>query len=186
MVQQDSGGFREDERSLLAGCLAGDSSAWDRLCRTYAESVRSGAREGLRRSIGGAQADDVEEVVQIVLSSLVVDGMRRLRSFKGLSSLTTWLSVLAFRTAFNYARRARREAPSSPLLRWGEDSGDVSPDDLEPLLGNLPASHKVALRLYFVERMNRAEIADVLGMSQNSISSLLARAINRLRERVTR
>jgi RNA polymerase sigma factor (sigma-70 family) len=169
-----------NERELVQACLAQKPGAWDRFSKEYRPVLCAAAQEGLRRAGAPIQTADIDEVVQIVLQSLVEGSMQRLASFQGLSRLSTWLSVLAIRTALNYAR-ARRRADPMRILPVFQERFVGSRDDLDELLQGLNAVQRAALRLYFIEGMNRQEIAELLDLSPNSISSLLARSLRLVR-----
>ncbi len=163
-----------EDRRLIDACLAG--AGWEELARIGSPSIRAGARAGLRH-VGLAPSDsDVDDIIQQVLLSLT-DG-RRLRSFQGKSKLTTWLSVMGFRTALNFVRQARRYEETRKKAVPTTLSG-IRREELEEALQGLNPTQRAALRLYFLEGMNRQEIAEMLGMSPNSISSLIVRSLAR-------
>jgi RNA polymerase sigma-70 factor (ECF subfamily) len=170
-----------NDRELVRSCLAGDPAAWQRLDREYRPLLASAASEGLRRAGAIFQPADVDEIVQTVLESLCLDSGRRLASFRGLCRLSTWLSVLAIRAALNYAR-GRRRAEARQLRAVTRERFVGSRAELDEALQGLPPIQRAALRLYFFEGMSRQEIAELLGMSPNSISSLLVRALRAARQ----
>ncbi len=55
---------------------------------------------------------------------------------------------------------------------------------VRPLLAALPAREQTVLRLRFFENMTQTQIAAQLGISQMHVSRLLARSLDRLRQRV--
>ena len=55
---------------------------------------------------------------------------------------------------------------------------------VRPLLAALPEREQTVLRLRFFENMTQTQIAAQLGISQMHVSRLLARSLDRLRQRV--
>lgn len=165
--------MHSNERELIRRCLERHDGAWDHFIRSYGSVIRNAAREGLRRATGAAQDSDIEEVAQLVLHALC-EG--KLATFEGNAALSTWLSVIAIRTALNYARSRLRADPRRliPLFR---ERFLGSREDLDEILQGLTPVQRAALRLYFLEGMSRQEIAEILDLSPNSISSLLVRAL---------
>jgi len=101
-----------------------------------------------------------------------------------------------YRTARNLIidqSRKKRELSLEELQEQGTDFGFTDIEKIETALdaealvarlGELPEEYQEALILRFVEDMNIAEIAAMLGERENTISVRLHRGINKLRELV--
>ncbi len=142
----------------------------------------------------GSCIDEAEEVVAGLFAALVERDYAQLRTYRGDSTLATWLSVAAIRRAQNHLRAEGRE--SARRLRLGE-LGPREAEEPDPLGGlereeavrlveraaeGLPARDRLILRLHFVEGLPRAETARRLRVSLNSVTALASRAVSRLRE----
>jgi len=105
---------------------------------------------------------------------------------EGASTFRVWLFRIARNVVAN-TRRARRRHPTAPL-----DAAAVVPDPLDiegraaaredvaaawAAVGRLPADRRRAIVLRFVDEMSTAEIAGVLGRSENAVRVLIHRAL---------
>jgi RNA polymerase sigma-70 factor (ECF subfamily) len=104
----------------------------------------------------------------------------------GASTFRVWLFRIARNVVANQ-RRAMRRHPQAPL-----EAAAVMPDPLDierraverddaaaawSAVGRLPADRRRALVLRFVDEMTTAEIAGVLGRSENAVRVLIHRAL---------
>jgi RNA polymerase sigma-70 factor (ECF subfamily) len=133
----------------------------------------------------GVRAPHVEDVYQEVF--LVVH--RRLHTFNGQSSLTTWLYEICFRVATSYRRKAhfRRE---ELLPDWSEveafSSEALSPErklatarqakQLERILDTMPLEYRVVFVMFEIEGLSSEQIAVSLGAPVGTVHSRLYRA----------
>jgi RNA polymerase sigma factor (sigma-70 family) len=131
----------------------------------------------------GEEAEDIAQEVMLKLWSMHED-LDRFHSVEGLAVLMTKHLVID-------TGRKRR---SSPL---GKDELQIidensSPSDLMELheqelkmaqmMATLPDTQNAILRMRQIEHKTNSEIANVLGLEETSVSTLLARARRKLRE----
>ena len=90
-----------DERQLIDRCIRGESGAWEHLVREYGPSVHDAARFTLRRVLGSAQDEDIENVYQGVLLGLCDRDAHRLKLFQSRSSFRTWVTSVTVRFSLN-------------------------------------------------------------------------------------
>ena len=57
---------------------------------------------------------------------------------------------------------------------------------MRPLLAELPERDRAIIVMRFYESLTQSQIADRLGLAQMSVSRLLAKALTRLRDEMTR
>jgi RNA polymerase sigma-70 factor (ECF subfamily) len=143
---------------------------------------------GLARRMLGNTAD-AEDVTQEVLLQVV----RKLDTFRGESSLATWLHRVTVNAALDHRRRqARRPQPHPDAsLDYIAPSGD-GPDDqalrgelrqrLDGAVARLPASYRDVFVLAGVEELGNVEIGQRLGLSLAAVKGRLRRARRALRE----
>jgi RNA polymerase sigma-70 factor (ECF subfamily) len=167
-----------EERHLLDRCIRGEAQAWEEFVHRYGGIIRAAVDAALKRSRGRADRFDVEDVFQAILTSLWDDKRRRLASFRRTSSLASWLSVIAARTALNHARtESRKEGRRfADLIR----PRHTPPEDLGEYIRRLKPRQRAVLSLRFYEGMKPSEIAELLGMNKNSVSCLISRAAREL------
>jgi RNA polymerase sigma-70 factor, ECF subfamily len=151
----------------------------------------------LRRLVGEADAEDVAQEVFVKVS-------KALEGFRGESQLSTWIYRIATNAAMDYLRKSSsRQKPFVPgglpddaLSGEGEDA---IPDDSAPVLDtllirkemnecilgivdDLPENYRTTLVLSEMEGLTNAEIAEVVGISLDTVKIRLHRARTRLRQ----
>lgn len=123
------------ERDLVARCVAGDAPAHrDLFARHHAQVRTVCARLGARPPL--------EDVVQEVFCAV----FRSLPRFRGESSLATWISRIAVRTALIHVRKRR--------LRERVESGE--PPRFEVVHGTQPSLERQALEREAMGRLRSA------------------------------
>jgi RNA polymerase sigma-70 factor (ECF subfamily) len=161
----------------------GDERAFRRLHRLHTDYV---FRHALRL-MGGADADAHD-----VLQESWLRAVRGLSGFAARSSFRTWLCAIATRVALEVLRaRGRslgdvdvdaalgsaptRESGHGPaIVREAQDP--TTRVDLERLLARMPDGYRTVLVLHDVEGMKHAEIAELMGITEGTAKSQLARA----------
>lgn len=166
----------EQDLATVERLLASDPAAWERFTRQY--------QPLLVRAASSIARDAAEDVAQKVFAALLDNDRRLLRSYRGLSTLSTWLIGIARRMAIDLLRKERpRELPppaatAGPLeqILHAESEAQVV-----AALDALPPRERLILMLHYRDGLPYADIAAFLGVSPNSVSPLLERARNRLK-----
>ncbi len=180
-----------DERQIIDRCIRGEAGAWEVLVREYGPAVHDAARFTLRRVLGSAHDDDVENVYQGVLLGLCDKDAHRLKLFQGRSSFRTWVTSVTARFALNYIRTEKRKG-SLKYLALDESAAELpdrdllagDSDDRERLhhaLEKLPPREKLILKLFYFDGLSYKTVAEILRIPMNSVSPLLIRAKESLR-----
>jgi RNA polymerase sigma-70 factor (ECF subfamily) len=179
------------DADLLARARGGDSAALETLVTRYQPVVY---RFGLRMC---GDADAAGDVLQDTLLSLA----RSVTTFRGESSLSTWLYTVARRACLKKRRRralepARQESLQAltdgdleTLAAAGQDpeqalSGRESRAALDAALATLRPADREVLVLRDVEGLTAPEVAGVLGVGVAAVKSRLHRARLAMRERL--
>ncbi len=171
------------DRDVAARVLAGDRDAFEGLYRQHAHRLYNLAY----RMAGGADADDL-------LQDVFLQAFRKLESYKGDSSLGTWLYRLTVNLCLDHLRSKQGKmgqvtdsldeegaAPAVGPTRPAE--ANIARMDLEQAIEMLPPSYRAAFVLHDVEGYQHDEIAGILGIAEGSSKSLLHKARLRLRDR---
>ena len=146
----------------------------------------------LTRLVGELEAEDTAQEVFVKIS-------RSLDSFRGESSLSTWIYRIATNAALDHLRKS-----SSRLVRLAEDNDlageedagtvDTSPlhdtqlirkdmnDCIRAIVDSLPEDYRTVLVLSDLEGLTNAEITEVLGISMDTAKIRLHRARTKLRK----
>jgi RNA polymerase sigma-70 factor (ECF subfamily) len=191
---------REEEAELVHACLAGKDAAWERLLREYAGGALAAVRSALRQRGHGPDPALEDELLADTFEALAAEDARVLRSFRGESSLATFVSVVATRRAFRVLRdryrhgkavdRKGEQEKRSP--RMGEPdpaeaaAKDERADVIVEAISGLAPTDKLLLTLYYLDGRSYKEIAAVTRLAATGVGTKIARARARLRDLLKR
>jgi RNA polymerase sigma-70 factor (ECF subfamily) len=181
-----------DETDLVQRMLRGDQRAFDEFFDSYAARIAAFASR--RSSLGAAP---LEDVVQLTL----INAVRSLGTFRGGSSLFTWLCQICRNQLIDARRKADRQPRSESLEELSkrrpaaeivelvnyrdpleECTEDSNRDAVRRTINRLPASYARILELRFGDELTVPEIARLLQLSESAAESRLVRARQAFRE----
>ena len=172
-----------DDRELIAAHQAGDVEAFDELVREYRGSLHSHARRKLNCDAGA------EDAVQETL----VRAYRALPKFNGEYRLGPWLHRIMSNVCIDEANRRKRDGDKATLLAAQpvnrkdapsvEEQLGLQIDDarLQSALDELPASHREALVLRFVDDLDYGQVAEASGVTEQNARTRVSRARTAMR-----
>lgn len=107
---------------------------------------------------------------------------QKLNQFKGQGSFEGWIRRIMVNEALTFIRRNKsmyleveiEKASREPDFNKLSDQLEV--EDLEKLIDRLPMGYKTVFNLYAIEGFSHKEIAEKLGISENTSKSQLSRA----------
>jgi RNA polymerase sigma-70 factor (ECF subfamily) len=182
MSQKDSRVARAEERRLIAAARGGDRRALSALLERATAPAWRFSRGFCR------DPHDTEDLVQEVLASL----MRSLKSFRGESSISTWMYVVARRACGKLRQRRARQSAIDELPEEPRAAAALEPPRrlerrelaraLERAVAALPLAQREVLVLRDVEGLPAADVARVLKLNVRAVKSRLHRARLALRE----
>lgn len=161
----------ETEQQLLEAVKSGDRRAMRRLYERY---------KGYAMSIGLRyipDSDDAEDVVQDSFIKILTS-IQQFR-YQGEGSLTAWIGKIVANKAFDFVRKHERVSFTATIPDITDEEPEVEriPQDvLTQMIARLPAGYRLVLNLYVFEHYSHSEIAQRLGIKENSSSSQLTRA----------
>ncbi|MDP1561897.1 MAG: sigma-70 family RNA polymerase sigma factor [Pirellulaceae bacterium] len=160
---------------LIQRCLSRDRQAWeslvDRSLRIVAQVVRHTARS---RGITIA-ASDQDDLVAEVFLELCNNDFATLRRYRGNSSFTTYLTVIARRVIVRNLVKRPSLGPSQVEVVERPAATD-SLAELTELMEQLNQTEATLVRLHHLEGRSYQEISQQTGMPENSIGPTLSRA----------
>jgi RNA polymerase sigma-70 factor (ECF subfamily) len=179
------------DRSLFDRAVDGDSSALNTVVTALTPHIE---KQLLRYPVSD---EDRRDLLQATLMQIV----RRLGSFRGDSSFSTWLFRVTANEALMLMRSQRRhrarlvegldleDLGSLPAANDanGEERGDARAARLErdarvrEALNELPADYRDVVVAHYHEDLGLQEIADRLDLTESAVRSRLHRARSRLR-----
>jgi RNA polymerase sigma-70 factor, ECF subfamily len=132
------------------------------------------------------------EDAQDVLQEGFIKIINGINSFKPTGSIKSWMRKIMVNTALNYIRDHEKEKiftdldPAYNLVQNDDGLGETQfPKDLlMGLVTSLPAGYRIVFNLYVMEECSHKEIAEMLGISENTSRSQLLKARNFLRKRL--
>jgi len=184
------------DQVLLDCCLRHEAGAWrafvDRFLGLIFHVV-----ERTSQMVGmPLRSADVEDVAAEVLLQVIKNDFAVLRRFRRQSSLATYLTVIARRVCLHELNRrsAQRMPVQAPDRPQAEPDRLTAPamfsqleneEEVERLLGRLPAPERHVVRLFYLEGHTYQEISSELGIPVNTLGPMLFRARQRLRKMAT-
>jgi len=134
------------------------------------------------------------EITEDLTQDAFMNAWRSFKSFRGDSSIYTWLYRIALNTVFKYRRQqSRMEKIVSidnivpPETKNNPEKSLVSKNDrqiIKKTLYLLPSKHQEVLILRYYEDFDYLKISQTLGIPIGTVRSRLHRALNKLEELV--
>lgn len=172
--------YRARESELIEGCKRQDRTAQEAIYRTMA---------GKMYALCCRYVKDRMEAEDVLVTSFtkVFD---RIHQFKGEGSFEGWIRRIVVNEALSYLRKnksmflemdiatAQHEPDASTL------SQPLEADDLLKLVADLPTGYRMVFNLYAIDGYSHKEIAEQLGITENTSKSQLSRARSYLQARL--
>ena len=193
-----------DERRLIVRLLAGECEAWTEFVDRYQRVVFARVNQVLVQYGKSVEANEADDVVADLFTSLLANNMRMLRRFEHRSTLATWLTIIAHRMSLRAAMKSKRKRTQTnqldpttgqtPIQALEQLAIDPSENPLARLMSTesrskirhrltmLKEADRQVIELFHFEKLSYREIALRMGMSENSVGSRLTRAQRRLRQ----
>lgn len=164
--------YRAKEDELIKGCLRRDSSAQKVLYDTYSSKMYGLCYRYVKDSM------DAEDILVTAFMKI----FDKIHQFKSEGSFEGWIRRIVVNEALTFLRRNR-----SMYLETDLDLADREPDynalsdhleteDLLNMIQELPTGYRIVFNLYAIDGYSHKEIADQLGISENTSKSQLSRA----------
>lgn len=178
------------EKMIIAGCQKNKPKAQVKLFEMYAPLLRGVAYRYTGNKI------DAEDVVQE--SFLVI--LSKIRSFKYEGSFEGWMRRIVISKAIDYYNNKKRrrtielnedldaaeEETTEEHITKKEDVkfSDFSKEEIIEMVNELPEKYRMVFNLYVIDGFSHKEIAAKMGIGETTSKSQLARAKQKLQERV--
>ncbi|MBR2016839.1 MAG: sigma-70 family RNA polymerase sigma factor [Prevotella sp.] len=163
----------ETELQLLDAIRKGDRGATRRLYERYSGHAMA---IGLRYV---PERDAVRDVMQDSFVTILTSVSKF--NYRGEGSLKAWVSRIVAHKAIDYLRAHERISYVTAIPEQADeqeepDVGGVPPDVLTEMIGRLPTNYRMVLNLYVFEQRSHREIAQLLGIKENTSTSQYFRA----------
>jgi len=168
-----------EDTDLINGCLAGDRRSQKDLYDKFSGKMYAVCM----RYMGNA--DDAQDILQ--------DGFikvyKNLDKFRGEGSFEGWMRRIMANTAIEQLRRKKLNFSTSEKEEQLEYKApgavdNLSEKDLLKIVSELSPGYRTVFNMYVVEGYGHKDIADIMGISEGTSKSQLARARMILQEKV--
>lgn len=170
-----------DDATLIIECVNGNPRAQRLLFDKFARKMFSVC---LRYAKNEEQAEDV-------LQDGFVKVFGKLKDFKSEGSLEGWIRRIMVNTALDQIRKNNKQLGDTNIddVGYKIENNDfivesIMADDLMKMVQAMPDGYKVVFNMFAIEGYSHSEIADTLGISENTSKSQYSRARAYLRERL--
>ncbi len=182
--------LREIDRDLIDRCLRHEPGAWTDFVDRYMGLIYHAINHVAHARSLVLSTADIEDVAAEIFLAIVDDNYDILRRFKGQSSLPTYLTVIARRICvkevvkrFREAELGHSRAHRQAVSRDSSDEAEpiLAAEEVERMLADLPEREANVVRLYHLKFLNYRQIGKQLGIPENSVGPILAKARQALR-----
>lgn len=173
--------YRIQEEELIRACRKGDVRAYRQLYDRFAPKMFAVCCRYLKNRA------DAEDVLVMAFTKI----FERFNQYRGDGSLEGWIRRIVVNEALTFLRKNRslyieanlEEADREPGYQQLADR--LEEEDLLRMIGELPAGYRMVFNLYVIEGYSHQEIAEKLGISENTSKSQLSRARAYLQKMLT-
>lgn len=167
----------EDE-DLVAACLSGNVQAQRSLFDRFSPLMLGVAI----RYIGD------KERAEDVLQDGFIKVFQNLKRFKNIGSLEGWIRRIIVNTALDQLRKDKKyqrdiqlDDSNFKIVQKSEAESNLQAEVLMEIIQQLPEGYRVVFNLFAIEGYSHKEIAEQLGISENTSKSQYSRAKSSLR-----
>jgi len=164
--------YRAKDLELIEGCKRKNAQAQKSLYDRYAGLLHALCCRYIKEKM---EAEDV----LIIAFTKILD---RIDQFKGEGSFEGWMKKIVVNESLTYLRRNK-----NMYLEMDIEAADREPDfdrleshlqaeDLMKMIEALPAGYRTVFNLYAIDGYSHKEIAEQLGITENTSKSQLSRA----------
>jgi len=164
--------YRTKEHDLIKDCRQGDRNAQRELYDLYSSRMYAVCYRYVKNSM---EAEDV----MVTAFMKVFD---HIGQFKGEGSFEGWIRRIMVNEALTHLRRNRHMHLETDITyadrepHYDHHSSQLEADDLINMIQELPAGYRAVFNMFAIDGYSHKEIADQLGISENTSKSQLNRA----------
>lgn len=164
--------YRAKEEELIKGCLQRERTAQKRLYETYSSKMYALCYRYVRDPM---QAEDI-------LVTAFMKVFDKIEQFKQEGSFEGWIRRIVVNEALTHLRRNRTMYLETELEAADREpdydklSDHLEAEDLLNMIQEMPAGYRIVFNMYAIDGYSHKEIAEQLGISENTSKSQLSRA----------
>ncbi len=176
----------------ISQIISGDSEAFQLLIDEYSPLIKASLTALFYRYNRANPDDEAKELLNQFFLALMEDDFKKLKLFRGESSLATYLRVIATRLALDMMRKRKHDISNVPLETLDKNPGSCkTPEDhveqisdlslLQQTVKQLPATEQLLLKLVYEQELDAREVATILHLSLSAYYSRKSRIIKKLK-----
>lgn len=164
--------YRAKEQDLIKGCLRGDRVSQKQLYEAYSGKMYAICYRYMRDPM---QAQDV-------LITAFTKIFEKISQFKNEGSFEGWIRRIIVNEALTHLRKQRSMQVETDLEVADRDpdyahlEDHLEAEDLQKMIASLPPGYRIVFNMYAIDGYSHKEIADHLGINENTSKSQLSRA----------
>ena len=172
----------QDETTYIERILAGETNLFSYFVNSYSNSIYSLIVHIVQTN------EDAEELTQ----DSFLKAFKKLDSFKGDCSFSTWLFRIAYNTAISATRKKKivfptvdetmmESVPDEAIETFFDlDENEIKLQKLEEAIAKLNVEEKTLIMLFYTEDKSVAELARVLDLTSENVKVKLYRVRKKL------
>ena len=171
----------EKETEIIEGCRKGDRESQKSLYLTYGPLIKGIC---MRYSEDDQEAEDFFHDIFVFI-------LTHFEHFNKITTLGGWIRTITINKCIDYLRhkKLKKAIPMSSLECDFNDAAThdydgIPMDELQTFILQLPVSQRTAFNLYVIDGIKQEQIAEMMQMTQNNVSTLISRARATLRKRI--
>ena len=171
----------EKEIEIIEGCRNGDRTCQKMLYDTYGPLIKGIC---MRYT---TEAEDGEDLFHDVFIFILT----HFEQFDNITSLGGWLRRITINKAIDYVRHKQIQPTIpmshfevSPAVETTHEYDGIPMDVLMGFINQLPQKHRTVFNLFVIDDIHQNEIAQMLEISQNNVSTIISRAKEKLRKNI--
>jgi RNA polymerase sigma-70 factor, ECF subfamily len=175
------------DRTLLQRCLQHHKGAWNDFVDRYLGLIYHVIHFTAHQRSAPLQPEDVEDLASEVLVQIVANNYQALHQFRGQSSFSAYLTVIARRICVQELSRRAVQAEAQArrpreVVERPKTGGLETLEEVQKMLRRLPTKERAVVRMFYLEGRTYEEISTALNMPVNTIGPVLSRARKKLQQ----
>lgn len=164
--------YRAKESEMIDGCLRRERAAQQQLFDYYSARMYAICYRYVKNPM------EAEDILVTAFTKI----FERINQFKGDGSFEGWIRRVVVNEALTFLRRSRTMYLETDLEQADREpdyehlSDHLEAEDLMNMIQELPAGYRVVFNMYAIDGYSHKEIADQLGITENTSKSQLSRA----------
>lgn len=177
---------------ILCQCIEGDGQAWEAFVEKFSHLVYSTIFRNFDRYSFPPSQEDVEDLHNSLFLSLMENDFKKLRQFRGKSSLASYIRVITSNQVLDFLRAQKKHISidddfAVPLVDGGDppDRALAHSEQLEQVrsaIEGLKPSEQLLLKLVYDKWLEPREAASVMGISIEAFYNKKSRVLKKLKK----